>query len=135
VTLNYVFMFCVMNYWVCVSIRLLVTLQHLFDRLFDHWKTGNKVQTLMILGHLVRREPLWLSRIVSHPLLLLIAKGLKVAKLRFTPSLGKLLMHNAMISGMYQLYIYKYCFKVLYSTVYVFSLYLSGCVCLQLEEQ
>jgi len=66
------------------------TLQHLFDRLFDHWKTGNKVQTLMILGHLVRREPLWLSKIVTHPLLSLIAKGLKVAKLPFTPSFGKL---------------------------------------------
>jgi len=53
-------------------------LQHLFDRLFDHWKTGNKVQTLMILGHLVRREPLWLNKIVSHPLLSLMVKGLKV---------------------------------------------------------
>ena len=58
--------------------RLFVTLQHLYDRLCDHWKTGNRVQTLMIVGHLVRREPLWLSRIVSHPLLSLILKGLKV---------------------------------------------------------
>jgi len=53
--------------------------QHLFDRLCDHWKTGNKVQALMILGHLVRREPLWLNKIVSHQLLSLVVKGLKVS--------------------------------------------------------
>ena len=52
--------------------------QHLFDRLYDHWKSGNRIQTLMILGHLVRREPLWLGKIVSHPLLQSIVKVLKV---------------------------------------------------------
>lgn len=69
-----------LNNWFSYQV---VWLQHLFDRLYDHWKTGNKVQTLMILGHLVRREPLWLSRIVGHPLLSLIVKGLKVTNLFF----------------------------------------------------
>ena len=32
----------------------------------------------MILGHLVNREPLWLSRIIHHPLLSSVVKGLKV---------------------------------------------------------
>jgi len=58
---------------------LFVVSQHLFDRLSEHWKTGNRIQTLVIIGHVVRRQPLWLSKIVSHPLLPLIVKMLKVS--------------------------------------------------------
>ena len=64
----------ILDYWQF----FLLSSQHLFDRMLEHWKSGNKIQVLMVVGHLVRREPLWLQKIVVHQLIQLIIKSLKV---------------------------------------------------------
>ena len=56
-----------------------VCVQHLFDRLAELLKGGtHKIGSLLILSHIVRREPTWLYKVVGHPLLPLVIKCLKV---------------------------------------------------------
>ncbi|XP_023715009.1 hamartin isoform X2 [Cryptotermes secundus] len=52
--------------------------RHLFDRLSDSLKGSSKLQTLTLLGHIVRRHPAWLHKIAHHSLLKELLKLLKV---------------------------------------------------------
>jgi len=58
--------------------------KHLLDRLLDHMKgsamPSHKMEALLIVAHLVRHEPVWLHKLVDHPLLALIIKCLKTEK-------------------------------------------------------
>ena len=59
--------------------------KHLFDKLSEtlsnNKSTNNlqKINALTFLGHLARRQPTWLHKITSHPLLRSILNLLKVS--------------------------------------------------------
>lgn len=50
---------------------------HLFNKLSDSLRGPSKLQALTLLGHVVRRRPTWLIKIVKHPVLVEILKILK----------------------------------------------------------
>lgn len=74
-------MFMVSNSNRCLDVLICINDphdKHLFDRLNDHLKGSQKMGALTILAHLVRREPIWLHKIVSVQLLPTMLKTLKV---------------------------------------------------------
>lgn len=67
------------------SVDILVSVREphdrfLFDRIADSLRTPLKLQALTLLGHIVRRHPTWLYKIVHHPLMRDLLRLLKVEK-------------------------------------------------------
>nr|XP_018900314.1 PREDICTED: hamartin isoform X1 [Bemisia tabaci]XP_018900315.1 PREDICTED: hamartin isoform X1 [Bemisia tabaci]XP_018900316.1 PREDICTED: hamartin isoform X1 [Bemisia tabaci] len=75
--------YCLTNSQRCVEILVGVPEPHhkyLFDRLGEHIRGSSKVQALTLLGHVVKRQPSWLFKIVNHQLMKDVLKLLKVPK-------------------------------------------------------
>ncbi|XP_025197521.1 hamartin isoform X2 [Melanaphis sacchari] len=51
--------------------------KYLFDRLVDGIRGTNRLQALTLLGHVVKRQPTWLIKIINHDLLKELIKLLK----------------------------------------------------------
>lgn len=60
-------------YPMCVNIY-----HFIFHRLGEGLKSGNRLQALTLLGHVVKRQPTWLVKITNHYLLKELLKILKV---------------------------------------------------------
>ncbi|PSN42592.1 hypothetical protein C0J52_08706 [Blattella germanica] len=78
------------------SIEILVGVRephdkHLFDRLSDSLKSSARLQTLTLLGHIVRRHPAWIYKIAQHTLLKELLKLLK-AEIDILPLMSALLV-------------------------------------------
>lgn len=55
--------------------------QHLLDKMNDCMaKPACRLPTLMLLGHVVRKQPSWIHKMARYPLLLSLLKCLKVSR-------------------------------------------------------
>lgn len=52
--------------------------KHLFDRLAEWVRGSQKNQALTLFGHIVRKHPTWLHKVVQHSLMKEVLKLLKV---------------------------------------------------------
>ncbi|XP_014828793.1 PREDICTED: hamartin [Poecilia mexicana] len=78
--------------------------KHLLDKMNDCMaKPACRLPTLMLLGHVVRKQPSWIHKMARYPLLLSLLKCLKVSRHVGTKQQGEMVWFVMMIKILMEL--------------------------------